>query len=271
MLGANEIRQLASKLNIKPTKKLGQNFVIDPNTINRIVTAAGITASDRVVEIGPGLGSLTLGILSVTGSVMAVEIDPVLAAELPETISRHAPGATLQLVQADALRLKELPDQPTALVANLPYNISVPVLLHFLETFPSIEKGLVMVQAEVAHRLAAKPGGKEYGSPSLKMSWYGSARLAGNIGRNVFWPAPNVDSALVYFEHSIERPQDRKTVFAAIDAAFGQRRKTLRQALSTWAGSPAQAEEICRRAGIDPGSRGEQLLIDDFIAIAGAK
>ena len=271
MLGANEIRQLASKLNIKPTKKLGQNFVIDPNTINRIVTASGITPTDRVVEIGPGLGSLTLGILAVTNSLIAVEIDPVLAAELPETIARHAPGAALQLVQADALRITELPEEPTALVANLPYNISVPVLLHFLETFPSIKKGLVMVQAEVAHRLAAKPGGKEYGSPSLKMSWYGSARLAGNIGRHVFWPAPNVDSALVYFEHSIERTEDRKAVFAAIDAAFGQRRKTLRQALSTWAGSAQLAEEICKRAGVDPGSRGEQLLIDDFIAIAGAK
>ena len=271
MLGANEIRQLASKLGIKPTKKLGQNFVIDPNTINRIVTASGITSADRVVEIGPGLGSLTLGILAVTNSVMAVEIDAALAAELPGTIAKHAPASTLQLVHADALRLTELPDQPTALVANLPYNISVPVLLHFLETFPSIKKGLVMVQSEVAHRLAAKPGGKDYGSPSLKMAWYGPTRLAGNIGRNVFWPAPNVDSALVYFERSIEREQDRNRVFAVIDAAFGQRRKTLRQALSSWAGSPSMAEEICRRAGIDPGARGEQLLVDDFIAIAGAK
>ena len=271
MLGAKEIRQLAGTLEIKPTKKLGQNFVIDPNTINRIVSAAGLVPSDIVVEIGPGLGSLTLGLLEKVESVIAVEIDPKLAKQLPLTIAQHAPGKTVELVLADALQIRELPQAPTALVANLPYNISVPVLLHFLATFPSLEKGLVMVQAEVAHRLAATPGTKDYGSPSLKMSWYGPARLAGNIGRNVFWPAPNVDSALVYFEHTVTRTADRKAVFAVIDAAFGQRRKTLRQSLSSWAGSPTAAEEILIRAGIDPKFRGEQLLIDQFISIAEAK
>jgi 16S rRNA (adenine1518-N6/adenine1519-N6)-dimethyltransferase len=271
VLGAKEIRQLAEELDIKPTKKLGQNFVIDPNTIKRIVTAAGLVPEDIVVEIGPGLGSLTLGLLDKVASVIAVEIDTKLANQLPITIAQHAPGKSVVLVQADALQTLVLPEDPTALVANLPYNISVPVLLHFLATFPTLKKGLVMVQAEVAHRLAASPGTKDYGSPSLKMSWYGPTRLAGNIGRRVFWPAPNVDSALVYFEHTMTRTADRKAVFAVIDAAFGQRRKTLRQSLSTWAGSPSVAEEILIRAGIDPRFRGEQLLIDQFISIAEAK
>lgn len=272
MLGAAEIRQLAEKLGIRPTKKLGQNFVIDPNTIHRIVAASELEADDVVVEIGPGLGSLSLGILAKVDSMIAVEIDPLLAAELPETIKRHAPGKTLELVLADALRVQSLPKDPTALVANLPYNISVPVLLHFLEQFPSINKGLVMVQAEVAHRLASAPNSKEYGVPSLKMAWYGNARLAGNIGRNVFWPAPQVDSALVYFDTSAKRdPAKRALVFEAIDQAFLQRRKTLRQALAGYAGSPAMAEELLLRAGVSPQARGEQLGIEDFIRIAEAK
>lgn len=237
MLGANEIRQLAEKLDIRPTKKLGQNFVIDPNTIRRIVSAAELSPTDLVVEIGPGLGSLTLGILEIVPKVIAVEIDQRLAAELPSTIAKHAPESTLELVVADALKVTELPGAPTALVANLPYNISVPVLLHFMNQFPSITKGLVMVQAEVAHRLAAKPNSKEFGVPSLKMAWYGPARLAGNIGRNIFWPVPGVDSALVYFERTVARdPKLQQPTFTAIDQAFLQRRKTLRQALAGWAG-----------------------------------
>ena len=272
MLGAAEIRELAEKLEIRPTKKLGQNFVIDPNTIHRIVAAAGLSPEDLVVEIGPGLGSLTLGILEAVPKVIAVEVDERLAQELPSTISRHAPDKELELVVGDALRVKTLPGEPTALVANLPYNISVPVLLHFLATFPSIRKGLVMVQAEVAHRLAAGPGSKEYGVPSLKMSWYGPARLAGNIGRNIFWPVPGVDSALVYFERTENRDQAlRDSVFNAIDQAFLQRRKTLRQALAGWAGTAALAEEILVKAGVDPQARGEQLGIEQFIAIARAK
>lgn len=269
MLGAAEIRELAEKLDIRPTKKLGQNFVIDPNTIHRIVSAASLQPDELVVEIGPGLGSLTLGILEIVDSVIAVEIDPRLAAELPKTIERHAPGKQLRLVIGDALKISELPGDPSALVANLPYNISVPVLIHFLETFPSIRHGLVMVQAEVAHRLAAKPGSKEYGVPSLKMSWFGPARLAGNIGRSIFWPVPGVDSALVYFERSNQDdPELRKKVFEIVDQAFLQRRKTLRQALAGWAGSAARAEEILLAAGVDPQARGEQLTIESFIAIA---
>lgn len=269
MLGAAEIRELAEKLDIRPTKKLGQNFVIDPNTIHRIVSAASLQPDEAVVEIGPGLGSLTLGILEIVDSVIAVEIDPRLAAELPKTIERHAPGKQLRLVIGDALKISELPGDPSALVANLPYNISVPVLIHFLETFPSIRHGLVMVQAEVAHRLAAKPGSKEYGVPSLKMSWFGPARLAGNIGRSIFWPVPGVDSALVYFERSNQDdPELRKRVFEIVDQAFLQRRKTLRQALAGWAGSAARAEEILLAAGVDPQARGEQLTIESFIAIA---
>ena len=270
MLGAADIRRLASELELRPTKKLGQNFVIDPNTIRRIVAAAQLKQTDTVVEIGPGLGSLTLGILEVVDNVVAVEVDPKLASILPRTLAPFLSEKEFELVEADALRVSELPIVPTALVANLPYNISVPVLLHFLETFPTIERALVMVQAEVAHRLAARPGGKEYGSPSVKLEWFGSARLAGNIGRSVFWPVPGVDSALVYFERG-ESKEGRKEVFQVIDAAFAQRRKTLRQALAGWAGSAQQAEEILLRAGISPSARGEELGIAEFIRVASSK
>ncbi len=269
MLGAAEIRQLAESIQLRPTKKLGQNFVIDPNTIRKIVSAANLKSDDVVVEIGPGLGSLTLGILEVVDQVEVVEIDQRLANLLPTTIEKHAPGKKVKIVQEDAMTVSELPIIPTALVANLPYNISVPVLIHFLETFPSIKKMLVMVQSEVAHRLAADPGSKDYGSPSAKLAWFGSAKLAGNIGRNVFWPAPQVDSALVYFER--QRQEPNRQVFKVIDAAFSMRRKTLRQALAGWAGSPARAEEILRAAGIDPSSRGEQLGIEDFVRVASSQ
>lgn len=271
MLGAAEIRQLAEKLDIRPTKKLGQNFVIDPNTIHRIVAAAHLNEGDVPVEIGPGLGSLTLGLFEVVPRVIAVEVDERLAEELPITIEKHKPGAILELVVADALRVDELPQAPTALVANLPYNISVPVLLHFMEQFPSIKKGLVMVQAEVAHRLAAAPGSKDYGVPSLKLAYYGPARLAGNVARSIFWPVPGVDSALVFFERTREDFSDRKEVFAAIDAGFGMRRKTLRQALASWAGSAQRAEEILIAANIAPNQRAEELGIEDFIRIASKK
>ena len=268
MLGAAEIRQLAEKLEIRPTKKLGQNFVIDPNTIHRIVAAAHLDPTDVPVEIGPGLGSLTLGLFEITPKVIAVEVDERLAQELPETIKRHKPQAELELVIADALRVTALPSQPTALVANLPYNISVPVLLHFMEQFPTIRKGLVMVQAEVAHRLAASPGSKDYGAPSLKLAYYGPARLAGNVPRSIFWPIPGVDSALVFFERTRENFTDRKAVFSAIDAGFGMRRKTLRQALAGWAGSASKAEEILVAANVSPSQRAEELSIEDFIRIA---
>ena len=271
MLGAAEIRELAEKLEIRPTKKLGQNFVIDPNTIDRIVAAAHLSSGESVVEIGPGLGSLTLGILAQGHPLVAVEIDEKLAVELPTTVARHAPSADFQLVRADAMQVTELPTAPTALVANLPYNISVPVLLGFLERFESIRHGLVMVQAEVAHRLAASPNSKDYGAPSVKMAWYGPTRLAGNVGRTIFWPVPGVDSALVYFER-VRVGQDalRAEVFSLIDAGFGQRRKTLRQSLAEWAGSPALAEQRLMVAGVSPQARAENLTIDDFVRIAEA-
>ena len=270
VLGAADIRRLAAELDLRPTKKLGQNFVIDPNTIRRIVSQAHLKNDDVVVEIGPGLGSLTLGILEVADSVIAVEVDPKLASILPRTVEPHLGSKSLQLIEADALRVTELPAEPTALVANLPYNISVPVLLHFLETFPSIQKALVMVQAEVAHRLAAKPGGKEYGAPSVKLEWFGNARLAGNVGRSIFWPVPGVDSALVFFERG-EARDGQSEVFEVIDTAFAQRRKTLRQALSGWAGSAQRAEELLVAAGISPSARGEELGIDEFIRVASSK
>lgn len=274
LLGAVDVRELASRLDVTPTKKLGQNFVTDPNTIRRIVAAAKLSGDETVVEIGPGLGSLTLGLLEVAKRVIAVEIDPKMAAELEATIEKRAPGKDLTLVRNDALRVTELPAEPDALVANLPYNISVPVLLHFLEQFRSIQTGLVLVQAEVAHRLAAKPGSKIYGIPSVKLAWYADSALAGNVGRNIFWPVPNVDSALVYFskrETPLGDEELRLATFEVADAAFGQRRKTLRQALANWAGSPAAAEAILLAAGVSPQARGEELDVHQFVAIAKAK
>ena len=271
LLGGNDVRELAAKLDVVPTKKLGQNFVTDPNTIRRIVGAAKLSGAENVVEIGPGLGSLTLGLLEVAKSVTAVEIDRRMAAALEQTIAKRAPGTNFTLVTHDAMTLESLPTPPDALVANLPYNISVPVLLNFLERFSTIAKGLVLVQAEVAHRLAAAPDSKVYGAPSAKLAWYAAANLAGNVGRTIFWPVPNVDSALVYFErHEVALGDEtlRKQTFAVIDAAFAQRRKTLRQALATWAGSAAAAEARLVNAGISPQSRGEQLTIAQFVAIA---
>jgi 16S rRNA (adenine1518-N6/adenine1519-N6)-dimethyltransferase len=274
LLGAADIRELASRLDVTPTKKLGQNFVTDPNTIRRIVSAAKLNGTETVVEIGPGLGSLTLGLLEVAKKVIAVEIDQKMAAELESTIARRAPGTDFSLVRDDAMKVNQLPSAPDALVANLPYNISVPVLLHFLEQFSSIQTGLVLVQAEVAHRLAATPGSKIYGIPSVKLAWYADSTLAGNVGRSIFWPVPNVDSALVYFSKRQTPLGDealRLATFEVADAAFGQRRKTLRQALATWAGSPAQAEATLTKAGVSPQARGEELDVHQFVAIARAR
>lgn len=274
LLGAVDVRELAARLDVTPTKKLGQNFVTDPNTIRRIVAAAKLTGAETVVEIGPGLGSLTLGLLEVAKKVIAVEIDPKMAAELEATIAKRAPGTNFTLVRDDALKVNELPAAPDALVANLPYNISVPVLLHFLERFATIQTGLVLVQAEVAHRLAAEPGSKIYGIPSVKLAWYAESYLAGNVGRNIFWPVPNVDSALVYFSKRatpLGDEQLRLATFEVADAAFGQRRKTLRQALANWAGSPAEAERILVAAGVSPQARGEELTVHQFVAIAQAR
>ena len=272
LLGATEIRALAASLNATPTKKLGQNFVIDPNTVRRIVSQAHVCETDVVVEIGPGLGSLTLALLPNVAKVLAVEIDPVLAGALPATIALHAPSLkdNLTVINADAMRIDELPANPTHLVANLPYNLSVPVVLHFLETFPSLKEILVMVQAEVADRMAAGPGSKIYGVPSVKMAWYGEVTKAGSVGRNVFWPAPNVDSGLVRLVRKDREydPQLRELTFTIVDAAFGQRRKTLRTALGSVLGSPQDVESILREAGVDSGLRGEQLNLQDFVAIA---
>lgn len=274
LLGAQEIRELADMLGIRPTKTLGQNFVIDPNTIRRIIATAKISPDETVVEVGPGLGSLTLGILDAAKDMVAVEIDPPLAEQLPATIAKMRPGseARIDVVLSDAMKVTELPRTPGALVANLPYNVAVPVLLHMFAQFPSIEHALVMVQDEVAARLAAKPGSKIYGVPSVKANWFAEVSKAGVIGTNVFWPAPKIKSGLVAFERRAELLSDlpREEVFAIIDAAFAQRRKTLRAALSTWAGSGARAGSLLEAAGIDPQLRGEKLDIHDFIKIAEA-
>ena len=273
LLGPAEIRDLAELLDVTPTKKLGQNFVIDANTVRKIVKVAHVEAGDSVVEIGPGLGSLSLGIVEAGASLVAVEIDGRLAAQLPATFAQMAPDAKLTVIHEDAMKIMELPDEPTRLVANLPYNVSVPVLLHFLEHFPSIRSGVVMVQAEVGHRLAAEPGSKVYGGPSAKAAWYGTWRIAGTVSRQVFWPVPNVDSVLVGFERDTEEPGDealRRRTFDIIDAAFGQRRKMLRQALAELCGSSAQATELLESAGIEPTLRGEQLGIAEFVSIARA-
>ena len=272
LLGPAEIRDLAELLGIQPTKKLGQNFVIDANTVRRIVKSAGVTRGETVVEVGPGLGSLTLGLLEAGASVVAVEIDRRLAEQLPRTVAELAPDADLTVITEDALRITELPGEPTVLVANLPYNVSVPVLLHFLEHFPSIQRGLVMVQAEVGERVAAGPGSKVYGSPSIKAAWYGTFTTAGKVSRQVFWPVPNVDSILVRFERHAQpgTEAERLATFELVDAAFQQRRKMLRQALAVTLGDSATATARLEAAGIAPTARGEELTVDDFLGVARA-
>ena len=277
LLGPAEVRALAERLSVRPTKTLGQNFVHDGNTVRRIVAAAGVGRKDTVLEVGPGLGSLTLALLDVVDSVVAVEIDPVLARHLPVTVAERAPelAGQLKVVEADALRVRagDLPVAPSALVANLPYNVAVPVLLHLLAELPSITTSLVMVQAEVADRLAAEPGSRIYGVPSVKAGFFGTVRRAGAVGTQVFWPVPRVDSGLVRIERYAEPPwpmdeAHRRRVYGVVDAAFAQRRKTLRAALGGWAGSPAEAERRLVAAGIAPTARGETLDTAAFVRLA---
>lgn len=281
LLGPLEVKAIADALGIRPTKVLGQNFVHDAGTVRRIVRAGGVESGDEVVEVGPGLGSLTLAILETGARVRAVEIDPPLAAALPETIRSRMPEAAerFHVVTVDATKIRGVEDlgvdwpAPTKLVANLPYNVAVPVLLAMLESFPSLLEVLVMVQSEVADRLVAGPGSRIYGVPSVKAAWYGDAERAGTIGRSVFWPVPNVDSALVRLRRTPEPRGDealRRATFEVCDVAFGQRRKTLRAALKTWAGSPAAAEALLERAGIDSSARGETLGIEEFVALGRA-
>ncbi|WP_175935377.1 16S rRNA (adenine(1518)-N(6)/adenine(1519)-N(6))-dimethyltransferase RsmA [Corynebacterium sp. Marseille-P4321] len=272
LLGPAQIRELAAELDVTPTKKLGQNFVHDPNTVRRIVAAADLSPDDVVVEVGPGLGSLTLGLLDTAREVIALEIDPRLAGRLERTAQERAGefADRLTVINTDALKVmrEDLPAEPTALVANLPYNVAVPVLLHLLAEVPSISKVLVMVQKEVADRLAAKPGSKVYGVPSVKAAFYGDVSQAGTIGKHVFWPAPNIESGLVRIDVDPEVDRSlRDAVFPLVDAAFAQRRKTLRSTLAGVYGSPADAEEALRAAGIDPGLRGEKLSVEDFIEL----
>ena len=291
MLTPGDVRELAGRLGVRPSKRFGQNFVIEPGTVRRIAALAGLRPDDVVLEVGPGLGSLTLALLEAllapggttppnppdppeVGQVVAVEIDPVLAAELPRTVAARAPelAGRLSVVTADALHVGEgdLPAAPTVLVANLPYNVAVPVVLHLLAALPPLRRGLVMVQAEVADRMCAAPGSRVYGAPSAKLAWFAAARRAGAVPRAVFWPVPNVDSGLVAFSRQPppDAGADRDEVFAVIDAAFSQRRKTLRAALARWAGSAERAEEILRAADVDPRARGESLTVADFARIA---
>jgi len=273
-LGPAEIRALAARLGIRPTKRLGQNFLHDPNTARRIARLAGLRPGDVVLEVGPGLGSLTLALLPHPAAVVAVEVDPVLAAALPGTVAERAPALAgrLRVLTLDALRLRraDVPDAPSVVVANLPYNVGVPLLLRVLGEFPTLRGGLVMIQSEVVDRLAARPGGRDYGAPSAKLAWYADAWRVGPVPRAVFWPVPGVDSALLGL---VTRPPPAgavaaQAVFAVVDAAFAQRRKSLRAALAGWAGSPGAAEARLRAAGVDPGTRAERLGIGDFARIA---
>ena len=278
LLTPGDVRELAGRLGVRPSKRLGQNFVVEPGTVRRIAALAALEPDDVVLEVGPGLGSLTLALLEAGASrVVAVEVDTALAAGLPDTIATRAPDLAdrVSVVAADALHIEghDLPAMPSVLVANLPYNVAVPVLLHLLATLPSLRRGLVMVQAEVADRMCAAPGSRVYGTPSVKLAWFAAARSAGPVPRSVFWPVPNVDSRLVAFTR--QDPPDtttaREEVFGVIDAAFRQRRKTLRAALSGWAGSAPEAERLLRAAGIDPGARGESLGISEFARLAAAR
>jgi 16S rRNA (adenine1518-N6/adenine1519-N6)-dimethyltransferase len=272
LLGPAEIRQMAGRLGVRPSKRLGQNFVTDAGTVRRLTALAGVGASDVVLEVGPGFGSLTLPLLAAAGRVVAVEVDPVLAAELPQTVAARAPGLAgrLEVVTADAARVRDLPGEPpTVLAANLPYSSAVPIMLHLLATVPSLRRGLVMVQAEVADRMSAPPGSRTYGVPSVKLAWFAEVRRAGQVPRSVFWPVPRVDSGLVAFTRREPPPgAARDEIFAVVDAAFSQRRKTLRAALAPWAGSAAAAEQVLRKAAVDPVLRGESLDVADFARIA---
>ncbi len=275
LLGSGDVRSLVAELGLRPSKQRGQNFVVDANTIRRIVAATDLHSDDVVLEVGPGLGSLTLGLLGAVRRVIAIEVDPLLAGRLQHTVVEHAgaePGGVLEVVLGDALRPPVLSEPPDALVANLPYNIAVPVLLGLLAELPSIRTVLVMVQLEVAERLVAGPGSKTYGVPSVKAAWYGRPRLLGRVARSVFWPVPNVDSGLVRLDRGMPPGDDelRRRTFAAVDAGFGQRRKTLRSSLSRITGSSAASEAVLRRAGIDPGQRGEALDLAAFVAIGRA-
>ena len=271
LLGAAEIREIAQRIGLRPTKKLGQNFVVDANTCRKIVKSADVGPTDIALEIGPGLGSLTLAMLESASEVIAIEIDERLAAELPETAERHGfDSSKLTIINQDAMGIKTLPKDPTVLVANLPYNVSVPVLLRFLELFPTLRSGVVMVQSEVADRLVAKPNSKTYGSPSVKATWWADLTSAGTVSRSIFWPVPNVDSSLVRFvrHESAGDESLRKATFKIIDAAFAQRRKMIRAALSDLCGGSAAASSIIEASGIDPTIRGEALQLSDFIKIA---
>lgn len=280
LLTARDIRELSEAAGIRPSKQRGQNFVVDPNTVRTIVARAGVEAGQPVLEVGPGLGSLTLGLLEAGADVAAVELDRGLAELLPLTLrARGVEEDRFRLVHADALHVAELPalprsGAPTMLVANLPYNVATPILLTILERFEEIRSAVVMVQSEVVDRLTAGPGSRTYGGPSVKAAWYGRAVHAGKISRHIFWPVPNVDSALVELvrhEEPLGTAAEREEVFAVIDAAFAQRRKTLRAALAGWAGSAARAEQVLRAAGVEPGARGETLEIESFRAIARAR
>ena len=271
LLGAAEIREIAERIGVRPTKKLGQNFVVDANTCRKIVKGADVGSNDVALEIGPGLGSLTLAMMESAREVIAIEIDDRLAAELPETAKRHGFDANkLTIINEDAMSVSTLPIEPTVLVANLPYNVSVPVLLRFLELFPTLRSGVVMVQSEVADRLVAKPNSKTYGSPSVKATWWANLTSAGTVSRSIFWPVPNVDSSLVRFVRHQSAGDEalRKVVFKIIDAAFAQRRKMMRAALSDMCGGSAAASSIIEASGIDPTIRGESLELADFIKIA---
>ena len=280
LLGPTEIRELAARIGVQPSKRLSQNFVVDAGTVSRITALADLGPDDVVLEVGPGFGSLTLPLLAAARKVIAVEVDRALAAELPVTVAARAPqlAGRLDVVTADAARVGQLPGEPpTVLVANLPYNVSVPVVLHLLATVPSLARGLVMVQAEVADRMCAPPGSRTYGVPSAKLAWFATARRSGSVGRAVFWPVPRVDSGLVSLVRlaepeaaAVRGTARRADTFAVIDAAFSQRRKTLRAALATWAGSPGAAEAVLRQAGVDPALRGEALGIADFARVAAA-
>lgn len=273
LLDPSTVRRLANRIGLRPSKQRGQNFVVDANTVRRIVAKAGVGADDVVLEVGPGLGSLTLGLLETGAQVIAVEIEDALAQQLPTTVAELQPAsaARLQVVAADAMRVTELPGpDPTALVANLPYNVAVPVLLHLLATFEQWRTGLVMVQLEVADRLVARPGSKVYGVPSVKLAWYAQAERVGTVPPTVFWPVPNVESGLVRLirRDPPATSASREDVFRIVDAAFAQRRKMLRSALSGVFGSSAAASEAILAAGVDPSVRGEMLTVEDFVRLA---
>ena len=265
-LGAARVRELLTRHGVTPSRALGQNFVVDPNTIRKTLSVARVSPTDRVLEIGPGAGSLTLGLAASSPSVVAIERDDRLIPLLEEVLSNRR---NVEIINGDAMEADLAATRATSVVSNLPYNMAALLVLKVLEEAPEIQSLTVMTQKEVGERLAAGPGTKTYGATSVLVAYFALARVEAQVSRRAFWPVPRVDSVLVRIDRRPEPDQEsRQSLFEVVKAAFSQRRKTLRNSLAELAGSASAAEDLIRQAGVDPSRRPETLSLDDFLMLA---